>query len=321
MPDWIRRLGRLMCIVVAALIVSVLGVLGALLLWSRGKPRLLLDRNGRPLSNSISEKIWVEINGVEQGMFIESQNDANPVLLMVHGGPGMSDHFLTKRYPTGLEELFNVVWWEQRGTGLSYHSDIPARTMTVDQFVSDTLAVTNYLRSRFGKEKIYLMGHSWGSFIGIQAGARAPELFYAYIGMAQMSYQLESERLAYEFMLEEFKQKGDRHMVHRLRKAPVTAQGGTPEKYLALRDRAMHTLGIGTTRDMKSVITGIFISSWLVRELTFREKVNLWRGDHSLANLDSGTRFCVRTSLLRCRHSRSRSISSTADTTTRAPMI
>ena len=105
---------------------------------------------------------------------LSSQNDQNPVLLLVHGGPGMPDHFLTKRYPTGLEELFTVVWWEQRGIGLSYHGDIPAKTMTVNQFVSDTLALANYLRSRFGKEKIYLMGHSWGSFIGIQAAAQAP---------------------------------------------------------------------------------------------------------------------------------------------------
>ena len=77
----------------------------------------------------------------------------------------MPDHFLTNRYPTGLEELFTVVWWEQRRTGLSYRSDIPAETMTVDQFVADTLAMTNYRRARFGKERIYLMGHSWGSFI------------------------------------------------------------------------------------------------------------------------------------------------------------
>jgi pimeloyl-ACP methyl ester carboxylesterase len=266
------------CIVVAAVVASVLGVFGGLLLWSRGKPRLLLDSDGQPLSNSISEKIWVEINGIEQGMFIESTDVANPVLLMLHGGPGMPDHFLTKHYPTGLEGLFTVVWWEQRGTGLSYHGDIPARTMTTDQFVSDTLAVTNYLRSRFGKEKIYLMGHSWGSFIGIQAVARAPELFHAYIGMAQMSYQLESERLAYEFMLEQFEHRSHRSMVHRLREAPVTAEGGTPEKYLAMRDQAMHALGIGTTRDMKSVITGIFIRSWLVRDNTLGEKVNLWRG-------------------------------------------
>ena len=228
--------------------------------------------------NNLSEKTWVDINGIEQGMFIESHNDANPVLLVVHGGPGMPDHFLTTRYPTGLEELFTVVWWEQRGTGLSYRADIPAETMTVDQFVADTLAVTNYLRSRFGKEKIYLMGHSWGSFIGIQAAAQAPQLYAAYIGMAQMSYQLESERLAYEFMLERFKQKGDTKVVRRLERAPVTSTGGTPDGYLALRDKGMHSLGIGTTHDMKSVISGIFIPSWLASEYSLREKINLWRG-------------------------------------------
>jgi len=208
MHAWVQRLGRLALIVVSIFLGLALALLRVLRLRSRSKPQLFLDRNGRPLADSISEKIWVNINGVQQGMFIESENDANPVLLVIHGGPGMPDHFLTEHYPTGLEELFTVVWWEQRGTGLSYSSDIPPDTMTVNQFVSDILAVTNYLRSRFAKEKIYLMGHSWGSFIGIQAAARAPELYYAYIGMAQMSYQLESERRAYEFMLDRFKQAG-----------------------------------------------------------------------------------------------------------------
>ena len=62
--------------------------------------------------------------------------------------------------------------------------------MTVEQSIADTLAVTNYLRQRFGQEKIYLLAHSGGSFIGIQAAARAPELYHAYIGMAQMAYQI-----------------------------------------------------------------------------------------------------------------------------------
>jgi pimeloyl-ACP methyl ester carboxylesterase len=273
-----RKSGRLRLALISLLLACLLGLVGALVIWSRGTVRPLLDSEGRPLPNSISEKIWVDVNGIEQGMFIESENDANPVLLVIHGGPGMPDHFLTNRYPTGLEELFTVVWWEQRGTGLSYRSDIPVETMTVDQFVADTLAMTNYLRARFGKEKIYIMGHSWGSFIGIQAAAQAPQLYDAYIGMAQMSYQLESERLAYKFMLERFKQKGDTKMVRGLERAPVTATGGTPDGYLALRDKGMHSLGIGTTHDMKSVINGIFIPSWLASEYSLREKINLWRG-------------------------------------------
>jgi pimeloyl-ACP methyl ester carboxylesterase len=150
--------------------------------------------------------------------------------------------------------------------------------MTVEQLISDTLAVTNYLRHRFGQEKIYLMGHSGGTFIGIQAAARAPELYYAYIGVAQMSYQLKSESLAYEYMLQQFQENGNLEMVRKLEAAPVTMTSGIPDAYLALRDQAMHSLGIGTTHDMHSVITGMFFPSLTFRGYTLLEKVNMWRG-------------------------------------------
>ena len=147
--------------------------------------------------------------------------------------------------------------------------------MTLEQFIVDTLEVTNYLRKRFGKEKIYLMGHSGGTFIGIQTAARAPELYYAYIGVAQMSNQLESEKLAYDYMLQQFKADGNSRMVQRLEAAPVTMTSGTPKAYLAVRDGAMHSLGIGSTRDMTSVIEGIFLASLQFREYTLREKIKV----------------------------------------------
>jgi pimeloyl-ACP methyl ester carboxylesterase len=190
----------------------------------------------------------------------------------------MPDYFLPEQYPTGLEDLFTVVWWDQRGTGLSYDSDIPPGTMTLEQFISDTLEVTDYLRERFDQDKIYLLGHSWGSFIGIQAAARAPERYRAYIGMAQMVHQLKSEKLAYDYMLAAYKDRGDMDMVRALETAPVSMADGTPQAYLDVRDNAMHRLGIGTTHDMKSVITGIFLPSWRFPEYTLREKINLWRG-------------------------------------------
>jgi len=273
-----RKAGRIMWILGSALLACILILAGALLLWSRRKPDPIVDETGRPRAGSLSEKIRISINGVDQGMFIRSKDATNPVLLFLHGGPGMPEYFLTKKYPTGLEDDFTVVWWEQRGSGLSYHADIPPETMTVEQMISDTLAVTNYLRSRFGKEKIYLMAHSGGSIIGIQAAARAPELYHAYIGVAQMAYQLKSERLAYEYMLEQFRENGNTKMVRKLEAAPVTLTDSLPAAYAALRDDAMHSLGIGTTRDMKSVITGVFLPSWLSREYTLGEKLNIWRG-------------------------------------------
>jgi pimeloyl-ACP methyl ester carboxylesterase len=161
----------------------------------------LLDKNGKVIEGSISEKVYTKINGVNMGMIIKSKNRSNPVLLFVHGGPGMPEYPFTETYPAGLEENFTVVWWDQRGAGLSYNSDIQKETMTTEQFVSDTVKVTNYLRERFGQDKIYLMGHSWGSYIAIQAAAKSPELYHAYIGVGQISNQMESEKIAYEYMI------------------------------------------------------------------------------------------------------------------------
>jgi pimeloyl-ACP methyl ester carboxylesterase len=266
----------IMLTIPVVLLICVLILVGVLQAYSPGKPQPFLDENGRLLAGSISEKVFVNINGVEQGMFIKSKDATHPVLLYLHGG--MPDYFLTQRYPTGLEDYFTVVWWEQRGSGISYSADIPPETMTLEQMISDTLEVTNYLRHRFGKEKIYLMGHSGGTFIGIQMAAQAPELYYAYIGVAQMSYQLKSERLAYEYMLQQFQENGNTRMVRKLEAAPVTMTDGSPDAYLALRDQAMHSLGIGTTHDMHSVITGIFFPSLTFRGYTLLEKINMWRG-------------------------------------------
>jgi pimeloyl-ACP methyl ester carboxylesterase len=263
------------------IILSIFGIcimlaFAALLLYSPGRSEPFLDKTGKPLAGSISEKTYVDINGVQQGMFIKSKNADNPVLLYLHGG--MPDYFLNNKYPTGLEDFFTMVWWEQRGSGLSYSSGISPETMTLNQMISDTKEVTNYLRRRFKKEKIYLMGHSGGTFIGIQVAAQAPELYYAYLGVAQMSDQLKSEKLAYEYMLKQFQKNGNVKMVRKLEKAPVTLTDGVPAEYRSFRDMAMHSLGIGTTHDMNSVISGIFFPSLACREYTMIEKKNLWLG-------------------------------------------
>jgi pimeloyl-ACP methyl ester carboxylesterase len=275
--SFVRKVVRIMLTIFSILLACVLILVSVLQLWSYpGKPTPFVDENGNPLAGSISEKVFVSINGVEQGMFIKSKDATHPVLLYLHGG--MPDYFLTQRYPTGLEDYFTVVWWEQRGSGISYSADIPPETMTLEQMISDTLEVTNYSRQRFGKEKIYLMGHSGGTFIGLQAAAQAPELYYAYIGVAQMSYQLKSEKLAYEYMLDQFKENGNKEMVRKLEAAPVTMTGGIADAYLAVRDPAMHSLGIGTMHDMDSVLTGIFLPSLQSRDYTLSEKINTWRG-------------------------------------------
>jgi pimeloyl-ACP methyl ester carboxylesterase len=256
-------------------------VFGALWLRSAGQIRPAMGADGKPLSTEITEKLFVQINGARQGMIIRSANPLNPVLLFVHGGPAMPTYCLDRHYPTGLEADFTMVWWDQRGAGLSYRSDIPAKTMSVQQIVDDTVAVADYLRARFGKEKIYLMGHSWGSFIGIQAAAKAPERFHAYIGVGQVTHQLTSERLAYEYMLQAYRSRGDRTMVRKLEASGFAMMVPLPNAYMAIRDSATHALGVGTTRKMRSVISGLFLPSWLSPEYTLHEKLNIWRGKWS----------------------------------------
>jgi pimeloyl-ACP methyl ester carboxylesterase len=270
--------------IVAILLISLLIVVGVLLFLSPGTPKPFLDDSGKPLAGSISEKIKVNINGVEQGMFIQGKSARNPVLLYLHGG--VPDYFLKDRYPTGLEELFTVVWWEQRGSGLSYHPDLSPESVNPAQIVSDTLELTNYLRTRFGQDKIYLMGRSGGTFFGIQAAARAPQLYHAYIAVAQITNQLESERLAHTYMLQRYKDEGNNKMTRQLEAAPIGDKAPLPDAYLKVRDLAMHELGVGTTHDMKSVVKEMFLPSLLHREYTLGEKINLWRG-----KLFSGSRL------------------------------
>jgi pimeloyl-ACP methyl ester carboxylesterase len=278
--QWAKTARRVSLIALLAFLAGVLGLTGLLLFWSYpGKPEQFVDEHGAPLPGSLSEKIFIDVNGVKQGMIIESKNTANPVLLYLHGT--MPDYFLSRRYPTGLEDLFTVVWWEQRGAGLSYSPDIPKESLTSEQYIADTLAVTDYLRQRFGKDRIYLMGHSNGTFFGIQAAARAPEKYYAYIGVAQMTNQLKSEVLAYEYMLNRYRELDDLEMVRKLEAAPVTMEGGLPAGYVDVRDEAMHRLGVGTMHTMTNYLQGLFLGSLQTREYTLGEKLGLWRGKFS----------------------------------------
>lgn len=258
-------------------------LIAALLAISPGRPSPIVDARGRPVVGGISEKVRVNINGVEQGMFIRGHDVANPVLLFVHGGAGMPELFLAQRYPAALEALernFTVCWWERRGAGLSWSPSLSPDSLTVEQIVADLLAVADHLRDRFGQEKIYLMAHSGGSFFALQAVAQSPRSFHAYIGIGQIAYQLRSENGAHRYMLSRYREIGDSRMVRRLESVSTPMSVPLPASYMAIRDQAMHRLGVGTTREMRSVITGVFLPSLLSRDYTLPEKINIWRGKH-----------------------------------------
>ena len=266
-------------LILCSIIVLCIVVLVLILFFkSPGKVKPLLDAKGNILKGSMVEKIHVKINGADMGMIIKSRDISNPVLLFVHGGPGMPEYFLTEKLPTELHNNFTVVWWDQRGAGLSYHSGMSKKNMTTEQIVSDTVEVSKYLCQRFKQDKIYLMGHSWGSFIAIQAAEKAPNLYHAYIGVGQITNQLESEKAAYDYMVKYYEKAGNEKVVKKLLGLSFKTKDNLPKEYNKIRDDLMHKAGIGTTHKMKSVVTGIFMPVMQNSEYTFKEKINIWRG-------------------------------------------
>lgn len=234
----------------------------------------------------IHEKIFINIGNTRSGMFIIGEDINNPVLLFLHGGPGMPTLFLEKQYPTGLVQHFTVCYWEQTGGGISFDPEILPEEMSVDRIVKDAIEVTKYLMERFGKGKIYLMGHSWGSMIGVLTAEKAPELYEAYIGVAQITNQSESEKLAFKYMLKKYNEAGNKAMISKFES--YNLENGKAEMIRffksPLRDKTMHELGIGTTHGMKSVITGVFIPFMTSKHYTMSERINLWRAKMFLLN-------------------------------------
>lgn len=242
---------------------------------SNGKIPTFKDEKGNVIPNSISEKTWIDVNDGKLGLIIIGENKNNPVLLVCGGGPGIPEYLLENFYPSALTKHFVVVYFDYRGTGLSY-STIDENKLTKELYLNDVDEVTDYLRDRFNQDKIYLMGHSFGTYIGLYAAYNHPEKYEAYLAQSQTVNQKESEYIAYDYMLNEYKKLGDKSMVSKLEKYNIKE---SYETYFAkIRDKAMHKLGVGSTRNMKSVITGLFFPSLRVKEYTIKERLNIWKG-------------------------------------------
>lgn len=150
--------------------------------------------------------------------------------------------------------------------------------MTLEQMIEDTLAVTDFLREHFKQEKIYVMGHSWGSLLGVMAVQKVPELFHAYIGIGQVVRQAESERLAYAFMLEEFRAAENKGMVRKLEKYPIDQGAKIDSRYLAVRSLGMAKLGIGIMHHLRSMLKSV-MSVLAYKGYSWKDKIHYPMGN------------------------------------------
>jgi pimeloyl-ACP methyl ester carboxylesterase len=191
------------------LVVSLLIAASSLLTWRAVRQQQAAAAIRIPLPAGIDLLEKVKLGGVEPVDYGRGHDRAQPLLLFLHGGPGLPEMPFA-HVNAELEKHFVVVEWDQRGAGKSFSSRIPPETMTIAQFVADAEELVELLSRRFQQEGIFLLGHSSGSVIGALLAARRPELVRAYIGLAPVADLQETERLLYDYATRSATAKADR---------------------------------------------------------------------------------------------------------------
>jgi pimeloyl-ACP methyl ester carboxylesterase len=183
MQPWKLRTARASLLVVAVLAVAIASGFGYRAYRQYLGAGILAIRS----PNGIQEGMYVRIGGIDQWIEIRGEERANPAILFVHGGPGGSTLPVSSGWRP-WEKFFTIVQWDQRGAGRTFRASgsSVAGTMTIAQMTQDGIELAEFLRTHLGKDRIILVGHSWGSFLGIHIVKQRPDLFYAFVGTGQL---------------------------------------------------------------------------------------------------------------------------------------
>ena len=204
--------------------------------------------------NGVQDTYAERIGGLEQWIQVRGQDRANPMILFVHGGPSSPAMPSAWQWQRPVEEFFTVANYDQRGAGKTHRANDPdaaAGDMTIDRYVSDAIEVAEHLRARYGKEKLVLAGHSWGTIVAMHAALRRPDLFHAYVGIGQAINIRRNERLSFEYGLERARADGNAAAVAELESiAPYPGDAPiTRDRIIVARKWPQHYGGLNAYRD------------------------------------------------------------------------
>ncbi|MGA8732312.1 MAG: alpha/beta hydrolase [Terriglobales bacterium] len=232
--------------------------------------------------NGIEQLEKVRIGGIDQWVSIRGRDKRNPVLLFIHGGPGYVSMPMSWWFSRDWEEYFTVVQWDQRGAGKTYLLNDPAKiapTLTLERTVDDAEEMADWTRKELGKKKIFVLGHSWGSYLGLQLAKRHPEWLYAYIGVGQLTDGPESERRGWAFAIDAARHAGNSEAVHQLEAIvpyfPPAHPSSLKDIYTQRRWLDLYG-GVMAHRDGNSAESGL---ARLSPDYTDEEISHIWEGN------------------------------------------
>jgi pimeloyl-ACP methyl ester carboxylesterase len=196
-------------------------------MFGRGNTPAFKDAQGRVIARSVADAGFVRIGGLDQWVMVRGRDIVNPILIILHGGPGSPETALFRATNSDLENMYTIVYWDQRGAGRSYRKSIDPASMTTGRFVADLDELVDAIRKRFDVRKVALLGHSWGSVLGTIYAAQHPDKVSTYVGVGQVADMARSEAESYAFVLAEAERRGNRKALKALR-----AIGAPPYKTL-----------------------------------------------------------------------------------------
>ncbi len=223
-----------------------------------------VDDKRRLLPGSVAEWSCARIGGVDQWMAIRGRDLSNPILLFLHGGPGTPETPFLFHFNRSLSDRVTLVAWEARGAGRSYSRSIPPESMTFDRCVEDTIEVTRYLQQRFGHDRIYLAGQSWGALVGIFAAQRAPDLYHAYIGISQPVDFARSLVAIRHWALDAARARGNKRALHELERLQERAErqlAGPSEVFMTQMKWAVRLGGAFVDSSWARIALRVFLPS------------------------------------------------------------
>ncbi|TVQ85921.1 MAG: alpha/beta hydrolase [Bacteroidetes bacterium] len=276
-----RKTVKVVMYIIGGIITIFLGLILVLWILSPGKADPITDASGKAVEGSISTIEKISLGGVEQYLVIRGQDATKPVMLFLHGGPGSPQVAFMKHFNTDIEKDFVMVYWEQRGAGKSYSKNVPNESMSLEQFVSDTRELSEYLSQKFNQDRIFIMGHSWGSLLGIMTAYQYPELFHAYFGIGQVADQFRGEKVGLEWVVEQAQKNQDKKAIKALGKLNFPdslADNKAWLDYMTTQRLYVNKYGGGTTREIRGMLPLVSIV-FKAKEYTLRDKLNYMRGN------------------------------------------